>query len=175
MFNLDWASDYGTAERSTEPELDLLVIESTYAGLLQSIARSQYSPSAQTRLSSGSALKHGAKLSLSRQRLESWRSNIELSQFLRKHSDNDSPADRGSTMTSRRRDFRVFCHYHRALFLIYYPSIALIDGSQITDKAELEGLSELKIHCMEQCIESVCAVIETASAFAARNTIVVDR
>jgi len=66
----------------------------------------------------------------------------------------------------------VFCQYHRAIFLIYCPWIMPLAASPC---AEGNAERQLRQHCMEQCIESACAVIKAANTFAACEYIVVEK
>ncbi|KAF6806609.1 C6 transcription factor [Colletotrichum musicola] len=160
MLDYEWM---GSLADTKECEDDLLFTECSFAELLHSILREQYSPGARRR--STSSLPEAEQLRASRQRLNTWCSSLTptLRSAIR-HGPRETWATGSSE--SHSRVFRVFAQYHRAMFFIYGPWIAPLASAAIDPGSLAETTRD---QCTQQCIESACAFIVAADGFVSRN------
>ncbi|KAF6820437.1 hypothetical protein CSOJ01_00693 [Colletotrichum sojae] len=160
MLDYEWM---GSLAATKECEDDLLFTECSFAELLHSILREQYSPGARRR--STSSLPGVEQLHASRQRLNTWCSS--LTPTLRSATRN-GPREAWATGSSEShsRVFRVFAQYHRAMLFIYGPWVAPLASAAIDPGSLAETTRD---QCTQQCFESSCAFIVAADGFVSRN------
>lgn len=171
MFAYEWIRDAISASTSTETRTsksDMLTAQLSYAELIHHIMRAHHS--AQWRpLSDNPGLAAGDAMKLSRQRLDQWRSRLMYPLTVTGETNWIEFQGHHVSRSAARGDiFCLFCQYHRAVFLIYRPWIdnTTPTGSDpgLERKASGgEGVQKWRQHCMEQCVESACAVIKSTN------------
>ncbi|KAK2027946.1 hypothetical protein LX32DRAFT_721167, partial [Colletotrichum zoysiae] len=145
----EWGTQFPSFERGD----DMIAVSYTYSELLHSIVKFQYSPRALAKFSSAYD-----RLQASFHALNEWVSRLpgplkETCDGSKLHEIED---DR-----QLRKSFRVFCMYHRAMFLIHCPWITSTssDGMKSSRAAKL-----MREKCAERCIESAFAVVKLANS-----------
>ncbi|KAK2052100.1 hypothetical protein LY76DRAFT_527354, partial [Colletotrichum caudatum] len=145
----EWGTQFSSFERGD----DMIAVSYTYSELLYSVVKLQYSPGALTKFSSAYD-----RLQASFRALNEWVSRLpgplkETCDGGKLHEIED---DR-----QLRKSFRVFCMYHRAMFLIHCPWITSTssDGMKSSRAAGL-----IWKNCAERCIESAFAVVKLANS-----------
>lgn len=160
MLDYEWMSSLAATR---EGEDDLLFIECSFAELLHSILREQYSPGARRR--STSSIPGAEQLRASRQRLNAWCSSLPPTLRSAARYGPKAAWDSGSS-ESNSRVFRVFAQYHRVMFFIYGPWIAPLTSAAIDPGSLAETKRD---QCVQQCIDSACAFIMAADGYVSRN------
>lgn len=169
----------GTSPESEQPPL--LTIELSYSTLLRSIIQSQNSPDAQRRMPSGSALECSYFLNISRQKLDQWLRALpqpldQVEVGARRLSQADpTPRPKVSAPNGtydQDTEFRMFCYYHRAMYLIHRPWIVSLLHQVVSPDATPAELDDAERVSIERCVESAFAVLDKVNEYLATDMII---